>query len=299
MTIGRGIGMGVVVNGVVRGWRGGAGEIGHVEVRARRTRLLVRPARLPRGGRRGTGPRARDPRHHWSARGARTSSPRWPLAIPRVGRARSSGPGARGWAHRDGRRLLDPGAVVVSGEGVRLGTSTSSRSRDGPPCATDDHRRRARHGALGRRGLGAGRGRDLVLRELFHPAHLRDERRPPAAVAAPTAAVPNNDWPGTGRGGVADEIAPIPTRAWPRGASLSRLACRSALARRRGGPVPGPRPAPTHPISGTVTFWNGYAADGDEITTFTDWCCRRSRRSTRTSPWSTRRSRTTTCARSW
>jgi multiple sugar transport system substrate-binding protein len=35
-------------------------------------------------------------------------------------------------------------------------------------------------------------------------------------------------------------------------------------------PAPSDAPAPSAEISGTVTFWNGYAADGEEISTFTE-----------------------------
>ncbi len=50
VTIGRGIGMGAVIDGAVaRGARGALGEVGHMPGRARRPQVLVRRAWLPGG----------------------------------------------------------------------------------------------------------------------------------------------------------------------------------------------------------------------------------------------------------
>jgi N-acetylglucosamine repressor len=181
VTVGRGIGMGVVVNGVVhRGSRGGAGEIGHVEA-------------LPNGpdcwcGRRGC----------LEAVAAEPAVVREILAL--TGRlvqpADVAALAARDGAvaevlERAGRHVgrvlasistvLDPQRIVISGEGVRLGDQyvqpllreLAERERKEVPTQVviepwgDD---------AWARGAAT-----LVLRELFHPAHLRDDAAPRSA----------------------------------------------------------------------------------------------------------------------
>jgi len=181
VTVGRGIGMGAVVNGVVdRGARGGAGELGHVQVAEgpecwcglhgcleavaaepaivrdvlAATDRLVSPDELATIA-------ADDPR-------VRAIVERAGLL---VGRAISTV-----------ATVLDPSRVIVSGEGVRLGDVYLHAIRAG----FDEHRRPADPTELVIEPWGdeawARGAATLVLRELFHPAHLRDED---AALARP------------------------------------------------------------------------------------------------------------------
>jgi predicted NBD/HSP70 family sugar kinase len=198
VTVGRGIGMGLVVNGAVyRGARGGAGEFGHVQAVADGPDCWC--------GRRGC----------LEAVAAEPALVREVLALTgRLVPAADLG----SVAHRDARvtqvlanagavvgraiaaatSVLDPERVVVSGEGVRLGTAYleplragfAERSGKGSTTALviepwgDD---------AWARGAAT-----LVLRELFHPAHLRDEGAGSSATSQRGA---TDQLARTGRGG--------------------------------------------------------------------------------------------------
>ena len=63
VTIGRGVGLGIVAGGdIYRGFGGGAGEFGHVSAVDDGPALHVRQARLPRSRRRRSGARRRSAR---------------------------------------------------------------------------------------------------------------------------------------------------------------------------------------------------------------------------------------------
>lgn len=181
VTIGRGIGMGVVVNGVVhRGSRGGAGEIGHVQA-------------VPNG-----------PDCWCGRRGCLEAVASEPALVREIlastGRLVQPAEIAA-FADRDadvadilaraGRHVgravaaittvLDPQRVVVSGEGVRLGdhylagmrAELSEREQKEVPTEVVIE-------PWGDEAWARGAA-TLVLREVFHPAHLRDEETPAAA----------------------------------------------------------------------------------------------------------------------
>ena len=181
VTIGRGIGMGIVVNGVVfRGGRGGAGEIGHVTA-------------VPDGPACWCG--------RWGCLEAVAAEPalvREVLAA--TGRLAQPSDLAAIAAHDDivataldraglfvGRAiataaiLLDPECVVVSGEGVRLGHRYLDAIRRG---LAERERKEAPIELViepwGDEAWARGAA-TLVLRELFHPAHLRNAGSPTAA----------------------------------------------------------------------------------------------------------------------
>ncbi|MFN8622915.1 MAG: ROK family transcriptional regulator [Chloroflexota bacterium] len=189
ITIGRGIGMGSVVNGTVhRGARGGAGEIGHIEV-------------IPDGPLCWCGLRgcleavAAEPaiaREVLAATG-RLAAPAeiagLAAADPRVAAILSGAGRMVGRAMATVARVTDPQRVIVSGEGVRLGPSYLAALR-----AAFEERQPA-EGALelvvepwGDEAWARGAA-TLVLRELFHPAHLRDEGSPPASPIVAVGAV--------------------------------------------------------------------------------------------------------------
>lgn len=175
VTVGRGIGMGIVINGVVhRGARGGAGEIGHVPV-------------VPSGpdcwcGRRGCLEAvAAEPaivREILAATGRLVS----PADIAALA-AREADVAAI--LDRAGRHIgrvlasvvtvLDPHRVVISGEGVRLGQHYVDAIRH--EFAATQMKEEATDVVIEPWGDEAwARGAaSLVLRELFQPAHLRDE----------------------------------------------------------------------------------------------------------------------------
>lgn len=175
VTVGRGIGMGLVVNGLVhRGAHGGAGEIGHVQV-------------VPNGpdcwcGRRGC----------LEAVAAEPAVVREVLAS--TGRLVQPGdiaalaardPEVSGILDRAGRHIgravaaiatvLDPQRIVISGEGVRLGEHYVNAIR--AELIEREQKEEATEVVIEPWGDEAwARGAaSLVLRELFHPAHLRDE----------------------------------------------------------------------------------------------------------------------------
>ena len=200
VTIGRGIGMGSVVNGTVyRGARGGAGEIGHIEV-------------VPDGPPCWCGLRgcleavAAEPaiaRQILAATG-RLVGPDDVAAMaatdPRVAAILGAAGRVLGRAIATVARVLDPQRVVVSGEGVRLGPPYLAALR----AAFDE--RQPDEGALelvvepwGDEAWARGAA-TLVLRELFHPAHLRDEGAPPANPATAGGGV-HPKLARTGRGG--------------------------------------------------------------------------------------------------
>jgi predicted NBD/HSP70 family sugar kinase len=82
-----------------------------------------------------------------------------------------------GRAVGDAVTVLDPERVIVSGEGVRLGPTYLDAIRDGV---------RSHHGLAGLELVVEPWGDEawargaatLVLRELFHPAHLREDGGP-------------------------------------------------------------------------------------------------------------------------
>ena len=193
VTVGRGIGMGLVVNGVVdRGARGGAGEFGHVQA-------------VPSGpdcwcGRRGCLEAvAAEPaviRDILAATGRLVQ----PAEVPGIA-ARDADVAdivRRAGAHI-GRALatvamvLDPERVVVSGEGVRLGPVYLDAIR---ATFHEQHQKEEEEPVdivvepWGDEAWARGSA-SLVLRELFQPAHLRDEATPGSRserVGAPTMA---------------------------------------------------------------------------------------------------------------
>ncbi len=180
VTIGRGIGMGVVVNGVVyRGAGGGAGEIGHVQVVA-------------------DGPPC------WCGqRGCLETVAAEPAIIREVlaSTGRRLGPAdlaaaaeqdepVREALRRAGEHLghvleavvliLDPARVIISGEGVRLGTFYLDAAQDAVRWRLGDRTPEFTVEPWGDDAWARGAA-TLILRELFHPAHLRgdDVRVPP------------------------------------------------------------------------------------------------------------------------
>jgi predicted NBD/HSP70 family sugar kinase len=181
VTIGRGIGMGVVVNGVVhRGSRGGAGEIGHVQVvpngpdcwcgrRGCLEAVAAEPA-LVREILASTGRLVQPADIAAFASRDRDVVEILERAGRHVGRAVASI-----------TTVLDPLRVVISGEGVRLGdhylasvrAELSEREQKEVPTEIVIE-------PWGDEAWARGAA-TLVLRELFHPAHLRDEGTPTPA----------------------------------------------------------------------------------------------------------------------
>lgn len=181
VTIGRGIGMGVVVNGLVhRGSRGGAGEIGHVQVvpngpdcwcgrRGCLEAVAAEPA-LVREILASTG-RFTQPADiaAFAARNRDVAE-----ILERAGRH-------VGHAVASITTVLDPQRVVISGEGVRLGEHYLAPMR--AELSEREQKEVPTEIVLEPWGDEAwARGAaTLVLRELFHPAHLRDEVAPAPA----------------------------------------------------------------------------------------------------------------------
>lgn len=178
VTVGRGIGMGLIVNGnLYRGGRGAAGELGHV--------LAVPDGPTCWCGRRGCLEAiAAEPALMRDVL-ATTGRLRTPddLAVlaerePGVAAILANAGRLVGRAVGDAVMLLDPERVIVSGEGVRLGPVYLDAITEGV---------RAHHGMTGLELVVEPWGDEawargaatLVLRELFHPAHLREDR--PAA----------------------------------------------------------------------------------------------------------------------
>jgi predicted NBD/HSP70 family sugar kinase len=183
VTVGRGIGMGVIANGrIARGWRGGTGEIGHLVVRQDGPRCwcgrqgclealaaepaLVREVLAVTGRLVAPGDLA----------GLAEQDPRVAALLDRAGTL-------VGEVLRTVTQLLDPQRIVLSGEGVRLGarfldalrTSATATQSQSPDLVIEP---------WGDEAWARGAA-TLVLREFFHPAHLRDEPRPPAVASAP------------------------------------------------------------------------------------------------------------------
>lgn len=175
VTIGRGIGMGIVVNGVVfRGAHGGAGEIGHVRADPDGAECWC--------GRRGCLEAvAAEPA---IVRDVLTATGR--LVAPEdLDRAAAGDATVRNLLATAGRHvgravatlvtLVDPARVIVSGEGVRLGPAYLDGIRAGlaehlPPTGEPEIVVEPWGDEAWARGAAT-----LVLRELFQPAHLRDE----------------------------------------------------------------------------------------------------------------------------
>lgn len=200
VSIGRGIGMGAVIDGsVVRGWRGALGEIGHLQVEPGGRRcwcgrdgcletVAAEPA-IVRDALAETGTLLRPDELAAAADGDE-----------RVGAILAGAGRLVGGAIATAVTILDPQRVIVSGEGVRLGQhhlegirlgiSERLGSEDGLDLVFEP---------WGDEAWARGAA-SLVLRELFHPAHLRDEGRPTAAPVAP-GNTPKSRLAKTGQGG--------------------------------------------------------------------------------------------------
>lgn len=174
VTVGVGIGMGIVVNGnIQRGAHGGAGELGHV---------LAAP----------------DGHDCWCGRRGCLETVAAEPAIVRdvlertgrlirpteIAEAASADPGIAAILERAGMHVgraiasaamvLDPSRVIVSGEGVRLGEHYLAALRAGlAERATKEVSTEVVIEQWGDEAWARGAA-TLVLRELFHPAHLRD-----------------------------------------------------------------------------------------------------------------------------
>lgn len=198
VTVGRGIGMGVVVNGTLhRGRHGAAGELGHVLAvpdgpacwcgrRGCLEAIAAEPA-LVRDVLASTG-KLRAPADLAAYAGR---EPAVADILARAGRL-------VGRAVGDAAMVLDPDRIIVAGEGVRLGPTYLDAIADGI---------RAHHGLDGLELVVEPWGDEawargaatLVLRELFHPAHLREDGPPP--VARPLATRVIRKQARTGQGG--------------------------------------------------------------------------------------------------
>ena len=208
VTIGRGIGMGAVLNGTVyRGASGGAGELGHVTA-------------VPDGPRCWCGRRgcleavAAEPalvREVEAATGQLTAPEA--LASAAITDERVAAILARagrmvGAAIVNAATVLDPERVIVSGEGVRLGPAYLDALRDAVVERTDWKEALADDAVERWTPVIEPWGDDawargaatLVLRELFHPAHLRDEAG--AASAVPEISGGSRTMARAGRGGL-------------------------------------------------------------------------------------------------
>ncbi len=184
ITVGRGIGMGIVLNGqIARGWHGGAGEIGHV---------IVQPDGPPCwcGGRGCLEAVAAEPAlvREVLAITGRLVAPGDLAALgaadARVAQALARAGGRVGEAIATVVRVLDPERVVVSGEGVRLGSMHLDALREAAGrMLGHDHRLDLIVEPWGDDAWARGAA-SLALREFFHPAHLRDEGRTRAEPAA-------------------------------------------------------------------------------------------------------------------
>ena len=199
VTIGRGIGMGLVINGLVhRGAHGGGGEIGHVEV--------VRNGPDCWCGRRGCLEAvAAEPaviREILASTGRLVQAEDVSALAdrePAVAEILDRAGGHVGRAVANVATVFDPERIVISGEGVRLGEHYLAALRQ--ELAERDRKEVPTDIVIEPWGDEAwARGAaTLVLRELFHPAHLRDEATPtPASV---DRVRPTNTAARTGRGG--------------------------------------------------------------------------------------------------
>jgi predicted NBD/HSP70 family sugar kinase len=183
VTVGRGIGMGVVVNGTLyRGGHGGAGEFGHV--------VVAPDGRDCWCGRRGCLETiASEPalvREVLNATG-RLVQPddlqAFATRDERVARILAHAGDQVGRAMANVTTVLDPQLVIVAGEGVRLGPAYLEAMERALQEAgkTAGMQPRLVMEAWGDEAWARGAA-TLVLRELFHPAHLRDEGQPPGAL---------------------------------------------------------------------------------------------------------------------
>jgi len=190
VTIGRGIGMGIVVNGsVYRGSSGGAGELGHS--------MTVPDGPLCWCGRRGCLEAVASELALTRDVGAALGRDVLPQELPtlaasdvRVARMLAEAGRLVGMAIVNAATVLDPERVIVSGEGVRLGPSYLEPLRQAVIERTPWKEASAEVGfgrwvpvveAWGDDAWARGAA-TLVLRELFQPAHLRDEVSAPSAV---------------------------------------------------------------------------------------------------------------------
>lgn len=178
VSVGRGIGMGAVVDGVVaRGAHGALGEIGHI--------VAVPDGRACWCGKRGClEAEAAEPAiiNEVLAVVGRLVPPDELATVAeedeRVAEILDAAGRLVGRAIADAINLFDPERVVVSGEGVRLGHHYLDGLRDGVlehlwPGAEPDLVFEPWGDEAWARGAAS-----LVLRELFTPAHLRGERYP-------------------------------------------------------------------------------------------------------------------------
>ncbi len=178
ISIGRGIGMGAVIDGeVARGSRGALGEIGHIEA--------VHGGRQCWCGKRGClEAEAAEPAivHDILAAIGRVVPPQEMAAAAeedaRVATILTTAGRLVGRSVGMAITMLDPQRVVVSGEGVRLGHFYLDGLRDGVldsllPEAEPDLVFEPWGDEAWARGAAS-----LALRELFTPAHLRGERHP-------------------------------------------------------------------------------------------------------------------------
>jgi predicted NBD/HSP70 family sugar kinase len=173
VSIGRGIGMGLVLNGALyRGSRGGAGELGHVTVdpdglscwcgrRGCLETVAAEPALIGViRSRTGRLLRAED-----LGQVARSDDA--------IGDLLAEAGSALGRAIRNVLGLLDPELVIVSGEGVRLGSRylDAMRRQILEGGAEGEALAEVVHEPWGDEAWARGAA-SLVLGELFHPAHL-------------------------------------------------------------------------------------------------------------------------------
>jgi N-acetylglucosamine repressor len=188
VTIGLGIGMGIVVRGnIYRGASGGAGELGHVRAASDgpdcwcgRRGCLEAIAAEPALVREVLASTGRLVKPGDLGRIADTE-PEVAEILERAGRL-------VGQAIATATTILDPGRVVVSGEGVRLGEHYLAALREGlRERETKEVDSEVVIEPWGDEAWARGAA-TLVLRELFHPAHLRDGDAPPVEpLARPTS----------------------------------------------------------------------------------------------------------------
>ena len=175
--------------------------------------------------------------------------------------------------------VIDPERIVISGEGVRLGEHYLGAIRD--ELAAREQKEEPTEIVIEPWGDEAwARGAaTLVLRELFHPAHLRDDALPNAATVERVGPTQKSARAGRRRSSMKSRSAQR-LLALIAAAPLVLSACLGTSASTAPSVAPSVAPpasqaaslapSPSPEISGTVTFWNGYAADGEEIKTLTD-----------------------------
>lgn len=189
VTIGRGIGMGAVVNGLLyRGADGGAGEIGHIAVAAAdgrecwcgRTSCLETIASEPALVRDILSATSRLFQAEDLAEAA---------ADPSVGRILARAGAEVGLAVGNVVMTFAPRLVVISGEGVRLGPVFLAplEAGIGRAATRGDEALEVVIEPWGDEAWARGAA-SLALRELFHPAHLRADVG--ANTDVPTTSIP-------------------------------------------------------------------------------------------------------------